>query len=92
MAVPWSLQGWHVAARPSLSANVICAIPAGSASVIVTVDGRPYAGFVNRACAEEALRMWTGEINGAGLPVPDEQRARAGWPAVRGHALGIVER
>jgi hypothetical protein len=73
-------------------AGLWSAIPVGSARVVVTIDGKPYAGFINRACAEEAVRMWTGEINGAGLPVPDQQRAGAGWLAVRGHAFSIVER
>ena len=91
MSVSLSMQGWH-GKRPGLRAIVICAIPVGSAPIIVTIDGKPYAGFINRACAEDAVRMWAGEINGAGLPVPDYQREDAGWPAVRGHALGIVER
>jgi hypothetical protein len=36
--------------------------------------------------------MWSGEINGSGFPVPGDQRAHAGWNAIRGHVLDVVER
>jgi hypothetical protein len=48
--------------------------------VIVTIDGRPYAGFADRAMAEEAVKLWSGEVTGSS------------WPAVRGRTLPIVER
>jgi hypothetical protein len=87
-----SLFGWdHVLPR-ELRATTIRPIPVGSAHVIVTIDGRPYAGFINRTHAETAVLLWMGEVNGCGHEVPAEQRAESGWLAVRGHTLGIVER
>ena len=68
------------------------AIPSESASFVVTIDGRPYAGFVNRASAESAVRLWSGETDGGGLPVPPHERDRHGWPAARGRLLAVIER
>jgi hypothetical protein len=58
----------------------------------VTIDGKPYAGFVTRAYAEMAIRTWTGEIDGIGNPVQFSERGRRGWSAVRGRSLEIAER
>ena len=63
-----------------------------SARFVVRIDGEPYASFVDRACAEQAVRMWLGEIDGAGLPVPREERARRAWRAIHGRTVEIVER
>ena len=67
-------------------------IPCASARVIVMIDGRPYAGFANRAAAEEAVKLWSGEVTGGGLPIPPHHPSAFGWPAVRGHTLVVVER
>jgi hypothetical protein len=72
--------------------QVITRVPCEGASVVVTIDGRPYAGFVNRAYAEAAITLWRGETDGMGLPVPSSERTRFGWPAVRGHELRVLER
>ena len=61
------------------------------APVVVTIDGRPYAGFADRAAAEEAVKLWSGEVNGGGFPL-SVRHATSGWPAVRGRTLIIVER
>ncbi len=68
------------------------AIPCESASFIVTIDGKPYAGFVSRACAEMAIATWLGEVDADGEPIPPDQRGRHGWRAVHGRRLEIVER
>jgi hypothetical protein len=68
------------------------AIPCGSANFIVTIDGKPYAGFISRACAEMAVGLWSGEVDGGGFPISPDERARHGWSAARGHLLEVVER
>jgi hypothetical protein len=90
--IPTSLLGWERVVPAGLRAREIRPIPTGSARFIVTIDGRPYAGFIDRDCAEDAIRLWCGEINGSGFPVPHEQRDVAGWPAVRGRSLDGIER
>jgi hypothetical protein len=72
--------------------DAITSIPCDDASYVVTIDGRPYVGFVDRVCAEMAVAIWTGAVDGNGLPVPLHERERHGWPAVRGKLLEIVER
>jgi hypothetical protein len=72
--------------------NPIRPIPCESAEYVVTVDGKPYAGFVNRAYAEMAVGLWSGELDSNGAPVPAHQRTRPGWPAARGRRLEIIER
>ena len=67
-------------------------IPSANAECVVMVDGKPYAGFVNRAYAEMAVRLWSGEVDGMGNIVPLHERARHEWHAVRGRRLEIVER
>ena len=67
-------------------------VPCESAHYVVTIDGRPYAGFTSRACAEEAVALWTGNIDANGEPVPAHARERHGWAAVRGKRVEIVER
>jgi hypothetical protein len=69
-----------------------CAIPSDGANFIVTIDGKPYAGFVNRACAEAAVGLWSGAVDGGGFAVAPDERVRHGWPAARGHLLEVVER
>jgi hypothetical protein len=77
-------QGWATNAnRP---------IPCGDARFVVTIASRPDAGFYSRECAEMAVRMWTGEVNGAGFALNSDERAGAGWPAIRGLHIEIVER
>jgi hypothetical protein len=71
---------------------MICPIPSDGARFIVTIDGKPYAGFVDRFYAEQAVKMWLGEIDGAGLPVPFPEREIRAWPAIRGRRVEIVER
>ncbi len=66
-------------------------IPFEGAAFVVTIDGRPYAGFINRSYAEMAVGLWSGEIDGFGEPVPPRDRARHGWAAVRGRRLEIVD-
>jgi hypothetical protein len=68
------------------------AIPCGDASFVVTIDGKPYAGFVSRASAEMAVAMWLGEVDANGEPLPPHEKGQRGWPAVRGRRLEIVER
>ena len=65
--------------------------PRARARVVVTIDGRPYAGFADRATAEEAVKLWSGEVTGGGIPI-SSRPAASGWPAVRGRTLGVVER
>ena len=72
-------------------AQPIRSIPCSSASYIVTIDGKPYAGFVSRACAEMAVGIWSGTLDGNGFPVAPHERGEHGWAAVRGHRLEIVE-
>ena len=93
MKITRSMEGWEGFASLDIRADkAIRAIPVGGARFVVTIDGRPYAGFVNRDCAEQAVRLWAGEVNGCGVPVPDAQRAQSGWLAARGHCLAVVER
>jgi hypothetical protein len=68
-----------------------CPIP-GGARFVVTIDGRPYAAFLDRFYAEQAVQMWLGEIDGAGLPVPHTDRESRTWRAIRGRKVQIVER
>ena len=70
----------------------VCAIPCTSAAFVVTIDGKPYAGFVSRASAEMAIAMWLGEVDADGEPLPPHEHGRRGWSAVRGRRLEIVER
>jgi hypothetical protein len=67
-------------------------IPCAAARVVVTIDGRPYAGFANRDAAEEAIKLWLGEVTGGGLPISSRGPAAPGWAAVRGRMLHIIER
>jgi hypothetical protein len=82
---------WTAHAPKDLRHQTIRPIPCKSARVVVTIEGKPYAGFYTRECAEEAVRMWSGQANGGGTPMTHEDRERAGWPAVRGLELAIVE-
>jgi len=92
MQIDPSMQGWGRLLPFELRRAVIQPIPIGGARVFVTVDGQPYAGFLTRASAEDAIRLWMGEVNGIGIPVPPEQRSACGWHAARGHVLEVVER
>jgi hypothetical protein len=92
MKINPSLLGWERVSPPQIRPTAIRPIPTGSARVIVTIDGRPYAGFLSRECAVDAIRLWNAEINGSGFPVPVEMRDRCGWQAVRGRVLGVLER
>jgi hypothetical protein len=74
------------------SGTTICPVPSHDALFVVTIDGKAYAGFVDRRYAERAVEMWRGEIDGAGAPIPAWDRERRAWPAVRGRKLDIVER
>jgi hypothetical protein len=85
-----SLQGWEGYASKDLRESMIVPIPTSGACAVVTIDGKPYAGFVSREYAEEAVRLWTGLTNGCGFPVPVNQRDRSGWIAVRGRILDII--
>jgi hypothetical protein len=67
-------------------------IPCHNAEVIVTVDGKPYAGFINRAYAEMAVGLWSGTLSASGLPIDVHEHTKPGWPAARGRCLAIVER
>jgi hypothetical protein len=62
------------------------------AHFVVTIDGRPYAEFRDLYCAEQAVGIWLGEIDGAGLPVPREEREKRAWRAILGRSVAIVER
>jgi hypothetical protein len=62
------------------------------ARFIVTIDGKPYASFVDRSCAEQAAGIWLGEIDGTGQPVPLHERHRHAWRAVQGRRVEVVER
>jgi hypothetical protein len=72
--------------------STIAPVASETAPFVVTIDGKPYAGFVDRFSAEQALQMWRGEIDAGGEPVPPAERERRAWPAVRGRELSIVER
>jgi hypothetical protein len=78
--------------HPSDLLQAIRPIPCASAEVVVLIDGKAYAGFINRAYAEAAVGLWSGDLDANGLPVPSHERGRPGWPAIRGHAVEIVER
>jgi len=71
---------------------IICPIPCASAQFVVTIDGQPYAGFVNRVSADLAAGMWTGELDGYGEPVPSFERTTRGWAAVRGRSVEVIDR
>lgn len=79
-------------ARPKDDKAPIPPIACERADFVVTIDGKPYAGFVTRAYAEMAVALWSGEIDGMGNPVPVYERARHGWSPARGRRLEIVER
>ena len=83
---------WNARAPKDWGAQSIRSIPCDGARFVVTIGGKPYAGFYTRECAEEAIRMWSGEINGCGVYLNAADRVEAGWPAVRGLALAIFER
>jgi hypothetical protein len=59
---------------------------------VVTIDGKPYANFRDRAYAEQAVGMWLGEIDGNGMPIPQTERAKHAWKAILGRRVEIVER
>src|SRR5262245_3180081 len=84
MNVTTSMNEWTGAAPADLQRTPIRPIPCAGARVIVTIDGRPYAGFTSRAAAEEAVKLWSGEITGSGLPLMRRAAAIVGWPAVQG--------
>jgi len=71
--------------------HMICPMPE-EAHFVVTIDGRPYAAFVDRVCAERAVKMWLGEVDGADEPVPYHERKGPTWRALRGRKVDIVER
>jgi hypothetical protein len=79
-------------AQSALLEPAIRPIPSEGARFVVTIDGKPYAGFVNRLCAEQAVRMWLGEIDAGGMPVPPSAQERHAWRGVRGRKVKIVER
>ena len=79
-------------ARPKDDQAPIPSIACTGADFVVTIDGKPYAGFVSRAYAEMAVGLWSGEIDGMGNPVPLYERARHGWLPARGRRLEVVER
>jgi hypothetical protein len=92
MTIRLSMQGWSAHAPKEFRPRTICPIPCSGARFVVMIAGRPYAGFVTRAYAEEAINLWAGEANGCGMPLRASERDQAGWPAIRGLALTIVER
>lgn len=83
---------WTGVAPADFRDTAIRPIPCERARFVVTIDGAPYAGFHNRFAAEEAVRLWAGEVTGGGLPISAVDRATCGWPAARGHILAVVER
>jgi hypothetical protein len=88
----FTMDKWSAHAPKEWGTHLIRPIPCGGAHFVVTVAGKPYAGFQTRACAEEAVRMWSGETNGCGVVLSLPDRTDAGWPAVRGLPLAILER
>ena len=88
----FTMDKWSAHAPKEWRTQTIRPIPCHGAPVVVTIAGKPYAGFWTRACAEEAVKMWAGEMNGCGVPLNATDREQAGWPAVRGLAIAIVER
>lgn len=56
------------------------------------IDGKPYAAFIDRGCAEQAVKMWLGEIDGAGLPMRALDGKGATWDGIRGRKVDIGER
>jgi hypothetical protein len=87
-----TMDKWSAHAPKAWSTHVIRPIPCDTAPFVVTIAGKPYAGFYTRECAEEAVRMWSGERNGAGFVLRHDDRDDAGWPAVRGLSLAILAR
>jgi hypothetical protein len=83
---------WSAHAPKDFQSETIHPIPCAHAPFVVTIAQKPYAGFLTRQCAEEAIRMWAGESNGCGIHLPAEEREHAGWRAVRGIPLAIIER
>jgi hypothetical protein len=82
---------WTGFAPEHCRGNAIRRIPCERARVVVMIDGRPYAGCVDRATAETAVKLWRGEINGGGFPVAHDCE-RCGWQAARGRELAVIER
>ena len=82
---------WTGFAPQDFRETAIRPIPCARARVVVTIDGRPYAGFADRATAEEAVKLWSGEAIDEDIPIAPRREA-LGWAAVRGRSLGIVER
>jgi hypothetical protein len=91
MSIVVSMDRWTCFAPNDFRDATIRPIPCTRARVVVTIDGRPYAGFADRASAEEAVKLWSGEVTGGGVPISPRPGV-SGWPAVRGRALGVVER
>jgi hypothetical protein len=67
-----------------------CPTPAG-ARCLVKIDGKPYAAFIDRGCAEQAVKLWLGEIDGMGLPTRVPVGKGASWEGIRGRKVEIVE-
>jgi hypothetical protein len=86
-----SMDRWTGFGPQAFREAAIRAIPCARARVVVTIDGRPYAGFADRATAEEAVKLWSGEVIDEDIRITP-RRAAPGWAAVRGRTLGIVER
>lgn len=80
-----------VVSPQNVGGTAIRPIPCAGARVVVTIDGRPYAGFSDRATAEEAVKLWSGEPIDEEAPF-DPRRAALGWAALRGRTIDIVER
>jgi len=87
-----TMDKWSAHAPQEWGTHLIRPIPCHDARFVVTIGGKPYAGFYTRECAEEAIRMWSGEVNGCGFVLNAVDRTEAGWPAVRGLQLAITER
>jgi hypothetical protein len=92
MSIAISMDRWTNFAPEDLRGAGIRPIPCASARVVVMIDGRPYAGFANRVAAEEAVKLWSGEMTGGGIPLSSHDAPASGWSAVRGRTLAIVER
>jgi hypothetical protein len=91
MSIPISLDRWTAFAPQGFRDATIRPIPCVRARFVVTIDGSPYAGFAGRTTAEEAVKLWSGEMTGGGIPISSSTGA-FGWSAVRGRKLAIVER
>jgi hypothetical protein len=60
-----------------------------NARCCVTIDGKPYAGFVNKSSAQDAIDLWRGKVDGLGRRVTKFFGAH--WPAIEGRELAIVD-